>query len=46
MQTYMVQAILGDRFEDIYVDAKNEQSAILKAKKITSLKSTWTRFVL
>lgn len=46
MTAYSVQAILGDRFEDILVKAKSEAAAIEKAKKATTLKSIWTRFVL
>ncbi len=46
MSTYSVQAILGDRFEDILVKASSEQDAINKAEKITTLKSRWTRFVV
>lgn len=46
MVTFMVQAILGERFEDIYVEARNEAEAIRKAEKLTTLKSRWTRFVI
>jgi hypothetical protein len=46
MNAYQVQAIYGENFEDIYVEAKNEKEAINKAKKITSLKSKWTKFVI
>ena len=33
METYLVQAILYDKFEDLYVKAASEQEAIEKAKK-------------
>jgi hypothetical protein len=46
MRTYQVQAIYGEKFEDIYVEAQNEKEAINKAKKITGLKSKWTKFVI
>lgn len=46
MTTYLVQAILGDAFEDLYIEARNPAEAIAKATKATSLKSRWTRFVL
>lgn len=46
MITYHVQAILGDRFEDIYVDAKSAAAAVVKARKATTLVSQWTLFVL
>ena len=46
MTTYSVQAILGDRFEDILVKARTEAEAVEKATKLTSLKSRWTRFVI
>ena len=44
--TYMVHAVLCDKFEDIYVEARNEQEAIRKAKRRTSLKSIWTNFII
>lgn len=46
MITYMVQAILGDRFEDLYIVARNADEAIAKASKITTLKNRFTRFVV
>jgi hypothetical protein len=46
MLTFMVQAILGERFEDIYVTAGSEAEAIRKAEQLTTLKSRWTRFVI
>lgn len=46
MITFSVQAILGDRFEDLLVKARTEAEAIRKAEKITTLKSRWTRFVI
>lgn len=46
MTTYLVQAILGEAFEDLYVEARNEAEAIAKAKKATTLKSRWTRFAI
>jgi hypothetical protein len=46
MKTYLVQAILGDRFEDLLVKARSPEAAVEKAKKATTLKSRFTRFVL
>lgn len=46
MTTYLVQAIYGDRFEDLHVRARSEAEALVKARKATTLKSQWTRFVL
>jgi len=46
METYLVQAILCDKFEDLYVKATSEQEAIEKAKKMTSLKSRFVNFVI
>jgi len=46
METYLVQAILYDKFEDLYVKAASEQEAIEKAKKMTTLKSTFVNFVI
>ena len=43
--TYLIQAILGERFEDLYVEARSVQEAIRKAEKLTTLRSRWTRFV-
>jgi hypothetical protein len=45
MTTYLVQAILGDDFEDLYIAARNEAEAVEIAKQQTTLKSRWTRFV-
>lgn len=44
--TWMVQAILGEQFEDVYVTARTAEEAIAKARKATALKSRWTRFVI
>ena len=46
IETYLVQAILGNQFEDLYVKAASEQEAIEKARKITSFKSTFVNFVI
>lgn len=46
MTTYLVQARLGDSFEDLHVKASSPEAAVEKAKKATTLKSRWTRFVL
>jgi hypothetical protein len=46
MTTYLVQAIYGDRFEDLYVSARSEAEALVKASKATTLKSRWTRFII
>ena len=46
METYLVQAILCDKFEDLYVKASNEQEAIEKAKKMTTIKSRFVNFVI
>lgn len=46
MTTYLVQAILGEQFEDLYITASDENAAVEIAKKTTALKSRWTRFVL
>ena len=46
METYMVQAILGNQFEDLYVKATSEQEAIEKAKKMTTIQSTFVNFVI
>ena len=46
METYLVQAILGSQFEDLYVKAASEQKAIEKAKKMTTFKSTFVNFVI
>jgi len=43
--TFLIQAILGDRFEDLYIEASSAAEAIRKARKLTSLESRWTRFV-
>lgn len=46
MTLFSVQVILGDRFEDLLVKARNEAEAIRKAEKLTTLKSRWARFVV
>ena len=46
MTTYLIQAQLGDRFEDLYVPARNEAEAIAKARKLTILKHRFTNFVV
>jgi hypothetical protein len=44
-RTFHIQAILGDRFEDIYVEATDAAEARRIAAQLTTLKSRWTRFV-
>lgn len=46
MTAYLVQAQLGDRFEDVYVTAKDEASAIRKARKLSILKGHFVNFVV
>ena len=46
VETYLVQAILCDKFEDLYVKATSEQEAIEKARKMTSFKSRFVNFVI
>lgn len=46
MQVWFVQAILGDRFEDLYLKAASAEEALALAEQATALKSRWTRFVL
>ncbi len=46
MIIYSVQVILGDRFEDLLIKARNEVEALRKAEKATTLKSRWARFVI
>lgn len=43
--SYKIQAILGNRFEDVIVKAVSEEEALKEAKKVTTLKSCWTNFV-
>lgn len=48
MTTYMIQAILGDLFEDFYIKARSPQAAIVKARRLvkgTRLAHPYTRFV-
>lgn len=42
----LVQVILSSQFEDVIVEARNDQEAIRKAKKQTSIKSRWAEFVI
>jgi len=44
MTTYFIQAILGDRFEDLYVTAATPAAALVIAKQQTTLKHRFTRF--
>lgn len=44
IKTYFVQAILGDEFEDLYVEASSYAEAVSKARKLTRLQSRWTSF--
>lgn len=46
MQVWFVQAVLGDRFEDLYLEASSAEEALVFAKRATTLKSRWTRFIL
>ncbi|WP_154707531.1 hypothetical protein [Brucella abortus] len=46
MTTYLVQAQLGDRFEDLYVQARSEREALAKARRLTTLKHHFTNFVI
>jgi hypothetical protein len=46
MQTFLVQAILGDAFEDLYVTAASAAEAIAKAKTMTTLRHRFTRFAI
>ena len=46
MIIYSVQVILGDRFEDLLIKARNEAEAIRKAENATTPKSRWARFVI
>lgn len=46
LKPIMVQARLGDQFEDIHVKARNATHAVELAKKRTSLKHRFTRFVV
>ena len=45
-KTYQVQARLGDKFEDLYIKAKNEKQALAKARKLTTIKSRFVNFVI
>lgn len=44
MQTYFVQVILGDLFEDIYVKATSRADAIAKAKEVTTIKHRFATY--
>jgi hypothetical protein len=44
MQTYFIQAIQAQRFEDLYVRARNEAEALRKARKMTTLDARWVTF--
>ena len=46
MQVWLVQVILGERFEDLYVTAKSASAAIAKARKQTTLPARWARFAI
>ena len=45
-ETFFVQAILCDRFEDLYIEARNVDEALAKAKEQTTLRHHFTRFVI
>lgn len=44
MKTYMIHVQLGNSFEDLYVEARNEKAAIAKARKLTTLDARWASF--
>jgi hypothetical protein len=49
MTTYLVQAQLGDLFEDFYIKARNPAEAIRKARRLvkgTRLDNRFTNFVI
>lgn len=46
MKTFLIQVIYGDQFEDLYIVAASEKAALAKAKKVTTLNSRWSRFVI
>lgn len=43
-QTFFVQAIQGDRFEDLYVQARSWNEAVRKARKLTTLDPRWATY--
>lgn len=45
MQTFMIQARLGNDFEDMYIEAKTVEEAIVIARRITTLNHRFTNFV-
>ena len=45
-KTYSVQAIQGDRFEDILVTARSDAEAKAKAARLCRWATRWTRFVI
>jgi hypothetical protein len=51
MTTFMIQAIYGEQFEDIYVEAATVEAAIEAARAVSVLYRTpgvsrsWVRFV-
>lgn len=52
MQTFHIQLILGELFEDLYIKARTEAEAIKKAQKqvatdanLKAFRSRWTRYV-
>lgn len=44
IQTYFVQVILGDDFEDLYIKATSRADAIAKAKQVTTIKHRFATF--
>lgn len=45
MQTFMIQAILGEAFEDLYITAATVEAALALAPSLTTLRHRFTRFV-
>jgi hypothetical protein len=43
-ETFFVQAIQGDRFEDFYIDAESIEEAIADARRQTTLDPRWVTF--
>jgi hypothetical protein len=49
MRTYFVQAILGDKFEDLHVKCSTiatRAQIIARARRMTTLRGQWVKFVL
>lgn len=44
-QTYLIQARLGDLFEDLYITARTVDEAIRQARKVTTVRHRFTTFV-